>query len=356
MTRGPRPADTLDAMQPHPLILTPILKEKVWGGRRLARLGKHLPADESVLIGESWELADLEGTSPSGGGGGAAHSEIANGPMAGRTIRDAIKAWGADLLGDLPLTERGGFPLLVKYLDAQESLSLQVHPSPEYAARHPGAHLKTECWFVLDAAPGSMIYRGVKPGVSAEAFREHSAGGRVVGDVIAHAARPGDFHNLPSGEAHALGAGVLVAEVQTPSDTTFRVYDWGRAGRDLHVDEAMQCIRFGVACAPPTRHDEQGLGPLGRTEFFAVDHLRLARGASLAIDMHGRPLVAMLLGGAARIGGAAAQLGDTMLVPAAAERADVHAETDSEALIITFPGRQAPRSGSLSGGAASLSP
>lgn len=236
---------------PYPLILEPILKPKVWGGRRLAEYGKHLPADEPT--GESWELADLASTSTSGGGGDSAHSTIANGELAGKTIRDAMQQWGTDLLGDAKPTETGGFPLLVKYLDAREHLSIQVHPSPAYASAHSDAHLKTESWFILDAQPDAdgnppVIYKGFQDGVTADDLKAAIQNGTVPDIMRTELAVPGHCHTLPSGTVHALGAGVLVAEIQTPSDTTFRVYDWakeyGREGRELHIDQAVECASF----------------------------------------------------------------------------------------------------------------
>ncbi|MFG0260002.1 MAG: type I phosphomannose isomerase catalytic subunit, partial [Phycisphaerales bacterium JB041] len=239
---------------PYVLTFEPILKAKVWGGRRLERLGKPLPA--GVDVGESWEIADLASTSAGGGGGDAARSVISNGPLAGRTLHEAMDLWGERLLGRAARSAAGGFPLLVKFLDAREHLSVQVHPSPEYARAHPDAHLKTECWYVVDAEPGSVIYKGVRPGVTRTDFERAlraGQGGGVVELLDAVPALVGDCHNLPSGTLHALGAGVLVAEVQTPSDTTFRVYDWaaefGRAGRELHVEQALACIDFSPAAA-----------------------------------------------------------------------------------------------------------
>ncbi len=234
--------------KPYPIIFEPIIKPKVWGGRRLAKYGKHLPADQPV--GESWELADLNSTSASGGGGDSAHSPITNGHLAGKTIRDAIALWGDELLGDTKLTDQGGFPLLVKYLDANEHLSIQVHPSPEYAKTNPDAQLKTESWFILEAAPGPngeppMIYKGFQEGITKEEIAQAIADGTVPKIMRKELAVAGHCHTLPSGTVHALGAGVLVAEIQTPSDTTFRVYDWtkeyGRDERELHIKQAIEC-------------------------------------------------------------------------------------------------------------------
>lgn len=258
----------------------PLVFEKVWGGRRLARWGKSLPGTGNY--GESWEIADLSSTTPGGGGGAAVRTLIEGGAMHGRSLREVVQEFGEGLLGGVSATSTGEFPLLVKFLDAREHLSVQVHPSPTYAEAHPGAHLKTECWYVLEAEPLNgtppMIFTGLKPGVT----REQVAGAlsRGVGEGIVPLlrsveARVGDCHTLPSGTLHALGAGVLVAEVQTPSDTTFRVYDWtqeyGRAKRAMHIAEAMACIDFAtLPPAPKRREPGKARGLVSRTAYFEV--------------------------------------------------------------------------------------
>ena len=320
----------------YPLIFDTILKDKVWGGRRLADFGKTLPP--ALNIGESWELADMAATSASGGGGGSAVSTIVNGPLAGRTIREASALWGSDLLGRAVLSPSGGFPLLVKFLDAREDLSVQVHPSPAYAAGHPDAHLKTECWYILAAAPGAVLYKGVKPGVTREAFADHIRSNQVVGDMIAVPAVVGECHNLPSGTCHALGAGVLVAEIQTPSDTTFRVYDWGRSGRELHVRQALECIDFGPAPAPARVPTGAPRGRLVTTEFFLVDGLHLPARGVAPLGFGARPTVVMMLegGGELHTAGAVTPLraGQTALVPAClAEAATLRGESRLGALL-----------------------
>ena len=329
---------------------------KVWGGRRMECLGKQLPP--GVDIGESWELSDLGATSASGAGGGAARSVIENGDMADRTLHDAILAWGSGLLGKAPPTGSGSFPLLVKFLDARENLSVQVHPSPGYAKATRGANLKTECWFILDAAPGAVIYKGVKPGVTAQMFERHvreslqesaavhgfrgtetmpDARPRIVSDLVAVPAIPGECHNLPSGTVHALGAGVLVAEVQTPSDTTFRVYDWGRVGRELHVDQAMKCIDFGPAPGAARAGESQKRARLVTTEYFKVDHVRLAPGESLALANECHTLI--VLSGEGEIvweqGRERIATGRTLICPAAA-RAQLTAAAETRLLHVTL--------------------
>lgn len=262
-----------------PVVLSPILMPKVWGGDRLRRFGK--PVASGATIGESWELADLDATSVSGGGGGAAQSVVHDGPRSGQALRQVMQQWGSGAWGRLRPAANKAFPLLVKFLDARENLSVQVHPSAAYAQAHPGANLKTECWMILDAEPGSVIYKGVKAGVTREQFEgalRQGDGAGVVELMEAIPAVAGECHTLPSGTVHALGAGVLVAEVQTPSDTTFRVYDWGRTGRELHIAQSMECIAFEPAQGARVLPD-RGVGVLSDTEYFRLEGEHLTAGA-----------------------------------------------------------------------------
>lgn len=321
---------------PTPLVFEPILKEKVWGGRRLTRLGKSLRP--GIHYGESWEIADLASTSVSGGGGGAAVSVVCEGTHRGRAIGDLIAAWGAELLGKTGLERahemgeqtgagRAVFPLLLKYLDAREHLSVQVHPSPEYARAHAGAHLKTESWYIVEgetgALPGgelveALIFKGLKPGVTRERFREDIAAGRAAADLLSEAATAGFCHTLPSGTVHALGAGVLVAEVQTPSDTTFRVYDWtreyARAERELHIDQALACIDFEHPGAPAAVDARNG-GIAAETDFYTI------RAVHEGFDFEpGLAAAVMVLAGDGVIAGRGCEVevrtGTTVLIPA----------------------------------------
>jgi len=336
-------------MKAYPLTLEPILKEKVWGGRRLERLNKALP--DGASVGESWELADLSATSAEGGGGASAHSLIANGEMRGLSIADAVLALGPNLMGTLRCDEEtGGFPLLCKYLDARENLSVQVHPSPAYAMAHPGARVKHECWFVVEAEPGAKIYKGVKAGVTRDAFGKAVRDGTVAGLMEAVPAKAGDFHVLPSGTVHALGAGVLVAEVQTPSDTTYRVFDWGRAGRTLHVAQALDCIDFGAGSGLPTvrgGHTERSL--LGSTDSFSVHQLRFMGDTEREIENApapptGGPMVWMVVQGEGRLESVDGVFpvvpfagGTTLVFPAALGRTRCVLARDAVILEVRFP-------------------
>ncbi|HUS93174.1 MAG TPA: type I phosphomannose isomerase catalytic subunit [Phycisphaerae bacterium] len=320
-------------MDVYPLRFGPIYLEKIWGGRALERLfGRGLPAGKAV--GESWELADLAG----------GVSVVSNGPAAGTPLTELTRSMGADLLGGAAPMPDGRFPLLLKLLDANDILSLQVHPDAEAVRRiradGADAALKTECWYVLESRDG-MIYKGVRPGVTPEQFRraiESDAAERVVRPVQVAA---GEFHYLPAGTVHALGAGVVVAEVQTPSDTTYRVTDWGR-GRDIHVERSMQCIHF--AATDDDAPGAEGDTLLG-TDFFTVAR----RSAGPPMPRHlpdGRCVAVMMLQAA---GHAAVhhtgkvelvtklRAGDTVLVPAGCNSPRIAAAAPCTWLEITLP-------------------
>lgn len=327
----------------YPLKFEPLYQRRVWGGRALEQLGKHLPGGADDPIGESWEIADLLRTAT----GEPARSIAANGPLAGQRIDQLIKHFTARLLGER-LASRGigpGFPLLIKYLDARQNLSVQVHPDSAYVAQHPGTHLKSEAWYVVDARPGAVIYKGLKPGVTPQQFRKAVADGSVEPLLNAIAVRVGDCHYLPSGTCHALGAGVTVAEVQTPSDTTFRVYDWGRTGRELHVEQAMQCIHFG---APDTNRHEQHRrshqGPVTVDLLVQCPHFTIEQRTASRCTLElsgGEPVIWMVLDGAGRItcrvAGAeetSLSLGQTVLLPADMRDPFLHIDSHLEWLEI----------------------
>ena len=320
-----------------PLQFHPIMKPKVWGGRKLEEYGKPLPKDEP--IGESWELADLPDSIPDG------RSSISGGPFDGKTLQDVIKHDASSLLGEVPLSPEGGFPLLLKYLDANDNLSVQVHPDTDYVTKHPEAHLKSEAWHILDAEPDSVIYAGLQPGVDKDSFAQAISDGTVVEQLVAIPAIPGECHYLPSGTCHALGAGVLVAEVQTPSDTTFRVWDWGRTSRALHVHEALQCIDFSGRPVRTPRPEPVRDGRCDRTVLVDVEHFRIERiqfdhGSSLEMETRNSPIALMVLNGDARMEhedeGMKIAKGQTLLLPAFRASCHITDANQLEVLAVTL--------------------
>ena len=336
-------------MMPYSLLFEPLFKEKVWGGRELLRFGKQLPDD--ALIGESWELADL----PESIAGG--QSVIANGELAGITLRQALERHTKLILGAAKPTPAGGFPLLIKYLDARENLSVQVHPDEAYVRNHPETHLKSEAWYIIDAEPGAVIYRGIDPAISREQFAGHVKTDNVIDDLIAIPAIPGDCHYLPSGTCHALGAGIVVAEIQTPSDTTFRVYDWGRTDRELHIEAALECIHFGPHSGNRSidgnenAHQPQiwpievkGVRstPLVISDHFEIESIRVEASGKLGIVTNGMPIIWMLIEGSAEIESDETvsiplRRGDTVLHPAGLENVHAHFSEQSMLLQIVLP-------------------
>jgi len=291
-------------MEPYPLTFEPILIEKVWGGRTLERFGKQLPPN--ISIGESWELADLPESIPNG------KSVIANGPLAGQKLDE-------------------NFPLLIKFLDACDNLSVQVHPSDSYAKEHPEAHLKSEAWVILDTTPEGLIYAGLQDGTTEEALRASIKNNTVPELLNAINVKKGECYYLPSGTCHALGAGVLVAEVQTPSDTTFRVWDWGRTGRTMHVDQAMECIDFDTPPESFKSPTPMQCGPfettlLIETPFFSTERITAINNASMELVVDHTPAVLMVVEGHATIEHAVpvkAPAGTTILLPVGLQNASL---------------------------------
>ncbi len=303
------------------LSFCPILVPKPWGGRALERFGKALPPEE--LVGEAWELADL----PDGTAVDAAetHSHVAGGPHDGWTLSDLIATYGADFLGSAKPTVDGYFPLLLKLLDANQHLSVQVHPDEAYVASHPSTWLKTESWYVLDAQPGAALYIGFRPGVTFGEVENAVGTPELVGLLQPFDAHPGDFHHLPAGTVHALGAGVIAAETQTPSDTTFRMYDWteeyNRVPRTLNIDQALATLNL----APNTDTFLPATDEDGTRLLVATDHYwqREHRSDGGRIDLYPAPelRVLMVTQGTIRAGTGEPDaevypVGSTILIPA----------------------------------------
>lgn len=264
----------------YPFTFTPRFKERVWGGRNLERLyAKRLPAD--VPIGESWEITDRPGDV----------STIANGPHAGRDLRWLMKEHAGELLGDAAALN-GRFPLLIKILDAQDTLSLQVHPPPAKAAELKGEP-KTEMWFIADARPDAALYAGLRRGVTRAELERRIADGTVAECFHRHAVRAGDALFLPSGRAHAIGAGNVILEIQQNSDTTYRVFDWNRVGldgrpRELHIAESLASIDFNDFEPPLATHTRRKEGAasvreLARCPLFTVEHWALETAGAIPL-------------------------------------------------------------------------
>src|SRR3954469_10027948 len=255
-----------------PLRFNPILREYLWGGRRLGtELGK--PIGEGEHYAESWEVVDH----------GADQSTVADGSLAGKTLHELVTQEGPALFGrHYP---RDQFPLLLKFLDCHQTLSVQVHPNDEQAAKlNPPDLGKTEAWVVLAAEPGSKIYAGLKSGVDRQKLERELTRGNCETCLHEFEPRPGDCLLIEAGTVHALGAGLLIAEIQQASDTTYRLFDWNRVDRDgkprqLHIEQALGVIdytRGPVNAVTQTLTSEHGIELLVRCDKFILDRWRLS--------------------------------------------------------------------------------
>ena len=296
-------------MNPYPLKFKPIYKELIWGGDKLRSFfGKDTPAGKK--IGESWELADLPNDK----------SVITNGEFAGKTIAEVLQKYPQEITGKKDY--RPPFGLLVKFIDAADVLSVQVHPDKKTVKKLKTGSPKTECWYIIDAEPNSCIYKGLKTGTTKEQFAASIKAGSCAELLNKVSVKPGQCHFLPAGTVHAIGAGILIAEIQTPSDTTFRVFDWNRLQngkpRHLHIEEALESIHFDQ------RPDELPVTTGGRlvdTEFFKVDKITAQAGATSQIP-EGIMKVVIIIKGSGRIKSGDSQTvdfskGQTILLPAA---------------------------------------
>jgi mannose-6-phosphate isomerase len=339
-------------MNLYPLLFKPRFVEKIWGGRKLETvLGKALPADKP--IGESWELYDF----PPGvveDSSDWVSAVVSNGPLAGRTLHSLVTEYEGQLLGRVPLAGKAGqFPILIKFLDAREDLSVQVHPDQKYADENPNAHLKSEAWYVMQNDENARLLKGLATGSTREKFTDAITKGDVENHIQAIKVKPGDCHYLPSGTVHALGAGILVAEVQTPSDTTFRVYDFNRVDpstgklRKLHVDEALACIDFNST----TESDQMRshiAGPhttvsrLVTCPYFTLEKVRFSEGVEQPVP-YKEPVVWIMLEGIAQVkvdghrDPTVIKKGETVVLPAAMKNPVLRTLSDCVWLEVTFP-------------------
>jgi len=343
-------SDTTDIML-YPMIFQPRYIEKMWGGRKLeTNLRKPIPAGKP--IGESWELYDF----PPGivdGSTDWVSATLLNGPLAGKTLHELVQQLGKDLHGDVKLTgAHGQFPILIKFLDAREDLSVQVHPPQAYAEAHPGAHLKNEAWYVLQHDKDARLLKGLVPGTTRETFEQSIKDGTCESKLQSIKVRSEDCFYLPSGTVHALGAGILAAEVQTSSDTTYRVYDFNRVDpstgqmRALHVEQALDCIDFsGREPQLQKKKHEAGVFTqvtrLVQAPQFTIEKVRMSDGVEQAVP-YDQPVVWILIQGEVEIRAknatpVKASRGTTVLLPARMDQPVVKAIGDAVWLEVTFP-------------------
>lgn len=297
-----------------PLKFAPIFRPMPWGGTRLReRLGH--PADPAPT-GEAWLLSDVDGTL----------SRVEGGPLAGKTLRELAAESPRELYGDSE-PDGGRFPVLLKLLDARHELSVQVHPDDAAAVsdKGPGHRGKTEAWVILEADPhASRIYAGFRPGVTADDFRAALGAGTAPATLHDFVPQVGDCVFLPAGTVHAIGAGILLFEVQQTSDITYRLYDWNRVdasgkGRELHLDRGLAAADFAAGPRDPATPDGESL--------VDCPQFKLTRHESPAeVGESGRATAVVCVGGAGAVAGLPIGWGEVVLLPACVGRAAVTGE------------------------------
>ena len=306
--------------------------ERIWGGRRLeSKFGKKLPPN--ARIGESWEIVDRE----------EAQSVVRNGAMRGKTLHELWTQDREEVFGEAPKTAREPralpkrFPLLVKLLDTQEKLSLQVHP-PEKIAEKLGGEAKTEFWYVATADPGAALYLGFCRSMTGEKFKEALRDGTAASHVQEIRVKAGDAMFLPAGRFHAVGAGNLLVEIQQNSDTTYRVFDWNRVDQDgkprqLHIDQALQCIDFND-CEPQLVKPKGEL--LAKHKLFEIQKWNL--GSPREIAPRGQFAIVCCLAGELSCAGVDLAPGEFFLVPATLQDRQLHPRAEHTTLLrVTIP-------------------
>ena len=319
------------------LVFEPLIKQIRWGGRKLGDLlGKAIGTAGDYA--ESWEIADQ----PSG------QSVVAAGAYKKMTLSDLVENLSDDLLGRHHAMQQ--FPLLIKYLDANDWLSLQVHPNDEQAKEYDvNENGKNEAWVILDAEPDSQIVSGLNSGVTRDDFEQHLRAGTVEETLHMIPAKVGDCIFVPAQTVHALGPGILLAEVQQQSNLTFRLHDWGRLGsdgqpREIHVKESLACIDFERGPVKPVTPVELSDGrhhfqELVRCNYFVIRRHHAVDEFDLKLDDRFRIL--MLLDGNATVSTDACDTGlvkgTTALLPASTTRATIHPEGSITLLEVLYP-------------------
>lgn len=309
-----------------PISFKPIAMERVWGGVGLSHFGKKLPA--GVPIGEIWEVVDRED----------AQSIVAGGEFEGKTLNDLWRHQREEVFGLASITHPSlRFPILVKLLDASDKLSVQVHP-PAHKALELGGEPKTEVWYFLDCTKAANIYAGLKKGVTREAFQKLLETGGVENALHEIPVRAGESIFIPSGRLHAIGAGNIIIEIQQNSDTTYRVFDWNRAGLDgkpraLHIAESMASIDF-EDFEPVVKPSADPL--VADCEYFHVEKVSLT--ASRDLRPEGRFALVVSMDHPVTCAGRTFAPAEFFLIPATGTGLDVSpAQATASVLVCTLP-------------------
>ena len=314
----------------YPLKFKPYLRTVVWGGEKIAPF-KGIYTTRNRL-GESWEISAVEGHV----------SVVSEGSLAGRTLTDLITEYGAALVGEKVYSKNGSeFPLLIKFIDARDNLSVQVHPDDELAAKvAPGQKGKTEMWYVIGADKGARLLSGLKEEITPDEYEEKVRDNTIIDSLASYDVHPGDVFFLPAGRIHAIGAGVFVAEIQQTSDITYRIYDYGRLGldgkpRELHIEQAKKAIDYTVHPDYRTHYSQHKNKevPLVKCEYFTTSLFKMDKPISKNLSVLDSFVVVICVSGSGTlvdnendgsVWHVPVRQGETILVPASSSTIEFH--------------------------------
>ncbi|TYB76907.1 type I phosphomannose isomerase catalytic subunit [Bizionia myxarmorum] len=309
----------------YPIKFTPILKAKIWGGEKLKNLLRKQSSASN--IGESWEISDVEGDT----------SIVANGDLKGQSLKQLLNTYKSDLIGYKNYEKFGNtFPLLIKFIDAKEDLSIQLHPNDALAAKRHNTFGKTEMWYVMQADPNSKLIVGFNQKMNSETYLKHLNAKTLTEILNFDTVKTGDGYFIDVGRVHAIGAGVLLAEIQQTSDITYRVYDWDRVDetgnkRELHNDLAIDAFNFNMP--DDFRLDytktENTANTMISCRYFTTNYLKITK-AITKTNTHDSFLIYMCVDGEITItaNGLSSKLqsGETVLIPAALKTVELQSD------------------------------
>lgn len=310
----------------------PILKDKIWGGEKLATLLNKESTRKDV--GESWEISDVEGDT----------SIVVNGELKGKNLKELISEYKSDLVGDKIYTHFGEkFPLLIKFIDAKEALSIQLHPNDKLAQERHNSFGKTEMWYVMQADEKANLIVGFQKEVTSEEYLKHLENKSLLDILNVDEVQKGDVYFIPTGRVHAIGAGVLLAEIQQTSDITYRIYDWDRPNpdgtfRDLHTEEAIDAIDYSVIDSYKTVYSEKenAASEIVSCQYFTTNVLPIKGEISINHQEKDSFVIYMCVEGSVEFQyenqSEKLQTGETILVPACIKNIKISSEGKSELL------------------------
>lgn len=324
-------------MKLYPLKFTPIIKDKIWGGTKLETVLEK-PTNSSKEAGESWEISGVDGDI----------SVVSEGSLRGKSLVDLIDTYKGELIGEKVYEKFGNkFPLLIKFIDANDDLSIQVHPDDELGMKRHNSFGKTEMWYVVSADSGSTVISGFNKETSKEEYLEFFESGKLIDLLNREDVNDDDVFFLPAGRVHTIGKGLLIAEIQQTSDITYRIYDFDRVdangnGRELHVEEAVDAIDYGFYDEYKTSYDKTASEEeIGRSQYFITNRLIVDGNVFRSYSEFDSCIILMCLEGEGTLrfegGEVEYKLGDSILIPNIISRLDIDAKTSSKLLEVRIP-------------------